>query len=308
MNYKYLFQTRQILPNAKLRALSCLRSRCRSPCALNLKSVDGCYPWLVYYICISFCTRVHYFMFIFTYIAFIFVYIDIQSILAWISILSRDMCWYCASHLPSTTTPLTPIFPLLTCCTSHLKLRRSSKLHLPGRRRRYSSLARNPSVRPSGLTPLALWCSERPWIKGWKKVNHPRKLESSLQSQGFQYLRSARRGGFVLPCKNQITDWHLDNGTKWWLDYLPSQRWHVFAHEFDTGFLGASGGLFQYVSSISRSSTKFSCRGAGHGSTVSLWCSWAEMELGAAGKESYRGREPPVFHNGGPVQHFTKTP
>ena len=46
----------------------------------------------------------------------------------------------------------------------------------------------------------------------------------------------------------------------------------------------------------------------GHGSTVSLWCSWAEMELGAAGKESYRGREPPVFHNGGPVQHFTKTP
>ena len=151
-----------------------------------------------------------------------------------------DKCWYCPSHLPSTTTPLTPIFPLLTCCTSHLKLRRSSKLHLPGRRRRYSSLARNPSVRPSGLTPLALWCSERPWIKGWKKVNHPRKLESSLQSQGFQYLRSARRGGFVLPCKNQITDWHLDNGTKWWLDYLPSQRWHVFAHEFDTGFLGAT--------------------------------------------------------------------
>lgn len=265
-----------------------------------------------------------------------------------------DKCWYCPSHLPSTTTPLTPIFPLLTCCTSHLKLRRSSKLHLPGRRRRYSSLARNPSVRPSGLTPLALWCSERPWIKGWKKVNHPRKLESSLQSQGFQYLRSARRGGFVLPCKNQITDWHLDNGTKWWLDYLPSQRWHVFAHEFDTGFLGAtmykslardlegflrcpgslhhqldlrcvqldcgliwpfctraSGGLFQHVSTISttsRSSTKISCRGAGHGSTVSLWCSWAEMELGAAGKESYRGREPPVFHNGGPVQHFKKSP
>lgn len=86
--------------------------------------------------------------------------------------------------------------------------------------------------------------------------------------------------------------------------------------QFDCGLIWpfctrASGGLFQHVSTISttsRSSTKISCRGAGHGSTVSLWCSWAEMELGAAGKESYRGREPPVFHNGGPVQHFKKSP
>lgn len=53
VNYKYralayLFQTRQMFLKCKLRALSCLRSRCRSPCALNLKSVDGCYPWLIY--------------------------------------------------------------------------------------------------------------------------------------------------------------------------------------------------------------------------------------------------------------------
>lgn len=140
---------------------------------------------------------------------------------------------------------------------------------------------------------------------GWK-TTFPLKdgmflpMNLTLVSWGQLCIRASRGiwKGFFVVREVFITSWISDAS-------------NLLVDWFGRSAPRASGGLFQHVSTISttsRSSTKISCRGAGHGSTVSLWCSWAEMELGAAGKESYRGREPPVFHNGGPVQHFKKSP